>query len=149
MSRQVAVYPSQLVVRPGDDIGFHAHADRPLNCAIDCVRIIQGDPALPLDLPVAASIGDGQIAVHPQLIAAGSFAHVTAEQSVMLESFSLGLALMPTRLPPESAGVLALRDGSGTTSVSLQIDAQGCLAMTVRAQGRAEVLRLRCGVGRW
>lgn len=41
MSRLVAVYPSRLVVRPGDGISFHAHADTPLDCAIDCVRIVQ------------------------------------------------------------------------------------------------------------
>lgn len=142
MSRLVAAYPSELVVRPGDDISFHVHADRPLDCAIDCVRIVQGDPALPLELPVAAPIGEGRIAVHPQPIAAGSSAHVMPQQPAMLESFSLGLALMPTRLPPESAGVLVLQDDTGASAVSLRIDAQGCLSITVRAQGDSAPLRL-------
>lgn len=151
MSRLVAAYPSSLVIRPGETLSIHAHADVECACTVDLVRVVQGDRAFPLELPVVSASFPGQMMLGPQPISAGSSAEVRPTQPVALESWSLGLALMPTRRAAAGSGVLALQDAAGGATVRLELSEHGHTRLTARSDsGLIELeLELRLPLHRW
>ncbi|KPF89511.1 N,N-dimethylformamidase beta subunit family domain-containing protein [Novosphingobium sp. AAP93] len=151
MSKLVAAYPSQLVVRPGEDVAFHVHAEQPLTCVVDLVRVVQGDPALPLDLPQVEAPFAGQLDVGPQPIAAGSFAELVPEAPSALAEWSIALALQPTVPGSGAEGFLALLDEGGEPVLQLLLDEEGRPMVQVEMLGgMAELaLPLRLPHHRW
>ena len=146
-------YADEISVRPGGTINFMVNC-RHKTYKADIVRLYSGDtnPAGPgYDERVVRSKVSGTYKGRPQVINAGSFAHVRPKAALTeMASFTVQAMVWPTTPGKGVQGIVSRWDASKRKGWSLQIGADGALEFRIGAGGSrvasisgGEPLRLR------
>ncbi|MFC7049436.1 N,N-dimethylformamidase beta subunit family domain-containing protein [Emcibacter nanhaiensis] len=132
MRKKLTGYCSELVVRGGDTLDFMIHGEEVIDCEVDLVRIVNGDPdpAGPgvileeIEAPFA-----GRRKAVPQDKRSGSFAVLPVNnEEAEFDALSVTLAVFPTLFNGCRQTIAHLTHGKGEDILSLWLDDGGRLS---------------------